>query len=347
MSSPTPCPVPCSKAVGPARVRDQVATRLVDGARRHPGAHGGHPGGLGRAHHLEDPSQRGLRLAAHAEGASHVGPVTVEDGAEVHHDRVTGDDGARRGAGVGLRRVRARCHDGLEGSVLGPQAAHGGVEGEGHLVLAPALSEQWKHLAQRGVGDGGGTLHAGQLSFVLHLPQRLHHAAGDHRRRRRQVLGESALRRPADVIGLEAQAPHRRRLRARGQSLVLGLDAPHGQLDDPAQARGRQLLLGLGPVPAVGDQESRGTARAGDEEHPGGPGEAGEVADVGQCGHQQGVDLGAVEGATHAHHAPGEVHRGRRAIRYGRHVPAGGPVAHDAPAGRSASSRATALTAKP
>ena len=83
-----------------------VPTRLVDVAGRHPGAHRRHSRRLGLGHDVEHPGQGARGLAAHAERARHVGPVPLEDGAEVHHDGVSFHDDALGRPRMGFRRVR-------------------------------------------------------------------------------------------------------------------------------------------------------------------------------------------------------------------------------------------------
>ena len=88
-----------------------------------------------------------------------------------------------------------------------------------------------EHLAERGVGDGGGARHAGQLARVFHLSQRFHHPARGHGLCRGQVLGPTTLGRPGHVVGLEAEPRDRIRLRRVGQRVALGLEAADAQID--------------------------------------------------------------------------------------------------------------------
>ena len=265
MSRPTPWPVPCSKASAQPASAITVAARLVDVAGRHPGAHGRHAGRLGLGHDVEHPGQVGRRLAPDAEGAGHVGPVAVEDGAEVDDDGVARDDDAVGRPGVGLGRVGARGHDGLEGAVLGAEPAHGRVEGQGHLVLAAALAEQREHLAQGGVGDGGGAAPCGPArrrpSPAAATPPARSWARGSAGAR------ASAQRRLAAQVTCSASRPSRldrAALGRRRQGVALDLDAADARSTDRVEPGRGELLGRLGPVPAVGhEQRAVGRSRAG------------------------------------------------------------------------------------
>ena len=130
-------------------------------------------GGLGRLDDLEDAGQLALGVRVDAEGARHVGAVALEGGAEVDDDGVAAGDAPAARVVVRLGRVLAGGDDRLEGGALGAAAAHRRIELEGEVLLGDALAHQRQHLEQRGVGDGGGPLHAGDLGRVLDLAQRL------------------------------------------------------------------------------------------------------------------------------------------------------------------------------
>ena len=87
---------------------------------------------------------------------------------------------------MGLGSVRPRCHDRLEGGLLGPEAPHLGVKGEGHLGLGRAFPEHRPHTRECRVRDGGGRGDPGYLAGVLALPEALDEIA---RRHQLDILG--------------------------------------------------------------------------------------------------------------------------------------------------------------
>ena len=115
----------------------------------------------------------------------------------------------RPGTGVVVRlgRVLTGGDDRLEGGALGPAPAHGGVELEGEVLLGDALAHQREHLEEGGVGDGGGSLHAGDLGGVLALAERLDRVGGGHERVAVEDVGPGPL--PRSSVTLPASSPMR------------------------------------------------------------------------------------------------------------------------------------------
>ena len=74
---------------------------------------------------------------------------------------------------VGLGGVRPCGHDRLEGRLLGPEAPHLGVEGEGDLGFGRAIFEHRPHPRERLVGDGGRGGDTGDLAGVLAFSEAL------------------------------------------------------------------------------------------------------------------------------------------------------------------------------
>src|SRR5580704_12105730 len=194
------------ETLGPARRGDDLAADVVDLLGADAGADGLGAGGLRLADDGEDAGQLAIRFRIDAEGAGHVGAVALEGGAEVDHDGVAPVDGARTGVVVGLGRVLARRDDRLEGGALCAAAAHGGVQLEGEVLLADALAHERQHLEEGGVGDGGGSLHPGDLGGVLSLPEGLDRVRGGDEPVGIEQLGPNALCAPRHVVGLEADA---------------------------------------------------------------------------------------------------------------------------------------------
>src|SRR5580658_4990817 len=145
----------------PAGIGDDPAANVIDLLGRDAGPHGGGPGRLGRLDDVEDAGQLAFRLGVDAEGPGHVGAVALERGAEVDDHRVSPVDAPGARVVVRLGRVLAGGDDRLEGRALGPAAPHCRVELQGEVLLGDPLAHEREHLEQRGVGDGGGTLHAG------------------------------------------------------------------------------------------------------------------------------------------------------------------------------------------
>ena len=131
----------------------------------------------------------------------------------------------------------------------------------------------------------------------------------------------SAQRRLADQVTRSASSPrrgHRGRSRRVGERVALRLEPAHAQFHRAVVSRRGELLRGLGPVPAVGD-EQRGPT--GDEHHPGRAAEPGQVTDVGQRRHEQCVHAGRVDPGPQASQPVGDLQRGNGAVeRHGRGV---------------------------
>ncbi len=142
------------------------------------------------------------------------------------------------------------------------------------------------------------------------------------------------------MVCFEADPFHRGRRRRTAQRLALGLDASHAQLDHPVEARRRQLLAGLGPVAAIGDEH---TTAPGDQQHARRAAEPGEVADVGERSHEERVDPGVVDPGAQARHPVADLRRRKRIVVTGERALA---AHHGVPDGRGASKAATALIAK-
>ena len=126
---------------------------------------------------------------------------------------------------VRLGRVLARGDDRLEGGALGAATPHGRIELEREVLLGHALAHERQHLEKRGVGDGGGALHAGDLGRVLAGAQGLDGVGRGDEVVGLEQAGPAALGVPGHVVGLEADA---------GAAVVAGAE----------QGLGRVALLG-------------------------------------------------------------------------------------------------------
>ena len=257
MSRPTPCPVPCSKrSAQPASAMIARQTSSTSLAAM-PGPHRGGAGRLRRPHDVEDAGQLALGLGVDAERARHVGAVALEGGAEVDHHRVAPRDAAaRRGGGAAWpssrrrpRSSRRRCSRRRRGAW--PCRAPGRSAPRSRPRL---MSGQ--HLEQRGVGDGGGPLHAGDLRRVLDLAQRLDRVRGGDQLGRRSA-GRPRPRWPLQVT-LSASSPMRAGAGAveRGQRRLALLGHRRRWRSRPGGRAGPLDLLGrLGAVAAVGGEQ--------------------------------------------------------------------------------------------
>ncbi len=236
--------------------------------------------------------------------------VAVDQRAEVDQHQLAGADDPLARLVVGAGAVRPRRDDGLEADVVGAAVAHLGVQREREPPLGGPVGEQGEHRGQRIVGDGAGRADPRDLAVVLHDAEVFDQAARGHQLGGREPgLGEAPLLGPGDVLRLEADA--RRRLQVpREDRPLLGDGATDAELRVHAhrgQLAGRLLL-----VAAVGHEaEPFGV----DHEDGGRPGEAGEIADVGEVGDDEGVAPGVVEGGAEAVRSAPDVHRGE-----GRHA---------------------------
>jgi hypothetical protein len=188
-----------------------------------------------------------------------------------------------RRPGVRLGAVRAGCDDRVEAVAAGAALAHRELELERELAFRDPGLEPRQERLERVVGDRTRGTHAIDLAAILHAPEVFHQRAGRYELCSVERRDEPTLVGPADALVLEPEA--RSRLDQLRQRRALGR---RGQADldvdlcvDPGRA---ELLLRLLGVAAIGD-EQRAFGR--DEEHRRGSGEAGEVPDVGELGHQQ------------------------------------------------------------
>ena len=186
-------------------------------------------------------------------------------------------------------------HDRLERGALGSAPTHRRIELQREVLFGDALPQERQHLEERGVGDGGGALHARDLRLVLAGSEGLHLVGGGDEAVPVEQLGPGALSGPADIVGLQPDVGHGR----VGQDALGGLallgHRSDGDLDLRRRPGAFDLLGRLRPVTAVGGQQR---PAAGDGQDPGRAREAGEVPDVGQRGHDEGVDLVLVERAA-------------------------------------------------
>ena len=152
-----------------------------------------------------------------------------------------------------------------------------------------------------------GPLEPGQLALVLHHAPLLDEAHRGHELAAGEELGVALLVGPGHGGRLQRDAGHASQHLL--QNITLGLLRPahrHPGLD----AGAGQLLRGLVLVATVGHEHGR-LARLQDQPRRA-PGEAGEVADVEEVAHQQGVAAGLAEMVGDPADPAGHVH-GRQA----------------------------------
>ena len=294
MSRPTPWPVPCSKrSAQPASAmiwRQTSSTSLALIA----GPHGGGPGRLGLAHHGEDARQLALGVRADAEGARHVGAVALEGGAEVDHHRVAGVDACGPpGWWWGLAEFSPGGDDRLEGGALRPSAAHGGVELEGEVLLGDALGS-----------CSGSTSNSAASAMAAARSMRAISAASLRSRSASTALevatSRSASSSPAQVrCALQLTLSASRPMRPTWPGAERGLGG-RALLGHRRRSRCRRARRHRPARPArrtgcgsARRWSSRAASRDGQDARR--AREPGQVADVGQRGHDQGVDLVGVE----------------------------------------------------
>ena len=223
------------------------------------------------------------------DGAGHVGVVAAVARAEVEGEQVAGDQRALARAVVRQGAVGAGGGDGVERRRLRAEVAHPVLQQAGHLPLGQAGAQHRQQVRQGPVTDGAGGPQQVQLAGVLDPAKALHqltdlHQLGgglgrDHRRDV-AVLGD------AEVVRLEPEPD------------PAAPDGPLGQRD--RAGTGDQhldvggLLGALLGIAEVGAQHRcpRFARRGGrDQQRRVAAGETGQVADVDQAGHQQGVHL--------------------------------------------------------
>ena len=205
--------------VGPAGLGDHLAADVVDLLGPDPGPHGGHPFGLGVAHHLEDPGQLAVGLAARRRTSG-----SCPSGSRRRSRRSRPPPAPRRRCGRSVGWWWGLAEFGPAATIVS-KAAPSAPPRRMAVSRARANSssvtgsrgrggEERQHLGQRGVGDGRRPGHPGQLALVLHLAQRLDHPGGRHHLGppRSSSSVQRRLRRPAHVVGLETdpRAPRRR-----------------------------------------------------------------------------------------------------------------------------------------
>ena len=276
--------------LSPAGVGDDLAAGPVDVGRRDPG---GRP--RPRRRPGWRPPRRQMRACsavgqlADPHRARHVRAVAVERGAEVQDHEVASADDALRRSVVGLGGVGPRRHDGLERRSRSPPARASRSRGPGRT--RPRSDRRPDSAAARPRASSAmraARSQPGQLPGVLDPAQPL-----DQRRRwgpaprPGTTRRRGALLRPGDVGRLEAETADRRRRAAAAASALRRSPRP------PRPGRRRPLapeLLGrLDAVAAVGDEHGVGRQH---QEQAGRAGEPGQIADVGQAGHDQAVAAG-------------------------------------------------------
>jgi hypothetical protein len=176
-------------------------------------------------------------------------------------------------------------------AVLRPPLTHGVVQSGGEAGLGqrsarPAAGggQQGKHVGEGFVGNGGGTLHPGHLTGVLGHAQALDQPSRRQELDPHEEVVPRPLRRPGDVVGLQAERPDSARF--DHQRLPLGVHATDTDLDVRVYADSGQLLECLGAVPPVRGQQCMVT---GHQQEACRTGEAAQPPDACGVGDQQSV----------------------------------------------------------
>ena len=277
---------------------DGVAGGPIDLLARHPGSDGLDPRLLSQPHHLVYGSQPGRRFPERNR-PGHVGVVPVHHAAEVDLDQVAmGQFPADRPV-VGLGAVLPERHDGVEGGGLRTQLPHGHLQVEGHRTLGHALDQLADQNVEGPVGDVLGRGQRCPLFRILRPSEPLHLVVGRHQLDAGGRQGRVGVIREA---GRLESHPRHSQLGAR-------LGEPRGEVprvDAPLQVG--HLPPGLLGVPAVGEEDP---ATSRQEQLAVRPGEAGQVADVGEPGDQERIGLHVGEPAGQTEASGSMVHGGR------------------------------------
>ena len=272
--------------VGPSGVGDHVARCAIDVGAGHVGRDQRAACLLTREHHAVEMTRIGARIAER-DRARHVGAVAVDDAAEVAHDELVAADDAIRRPRVRLGAVGAGRDDRIEAVAARAALAHRELELERELPFGDAVGQAGQQRLERVVGDRTRPADAVDLTRILHPAQVLDQRAGRHELHPRERRDEAPVLRPGNALILQAEPSAGRD--HRGERGVLGGGGePDLDADVGVDAGRAELLLRLLGVAAVGD-EQRVVGR--DEEHRGRAGEAGEVPDVGQLGHEERVEM--------------------------------------------------------